>query len=122
MAAHLKGAGNAMKWYRDGIDSKDGNGTRISDYARTGENSLSDVPLINFKKPIGGNIISNNLTRQQEQIVAARQLAQNHTVNNTEVMVQTVHIQTAADTMRGVGSDMVNGIRDKLNQFNMGMI
>ena len=123
MAAHLKGAGNAMKWYRDGIDSKDGNGTRISDYARTGENALSNVPLINFKKPIGGNIISNNLTRQQEQIVAARQLAQNHAVtNNTEVMVQNVNIQTASDTMRGVGSDMVNGIRDKLSQFNMGMI
>lgn len=80
-------------------------------------------PIISARAPIGGSIVSENLTRQQEQIVAARQLAQNHAVtNNTEVMVQNVNIQTASDTMRGVGSDMVNGIRDKLSQFNMGMI
>lgn len=84
---------------------------------------LPNMPLIISKNPIGGSAVSNNLTRQQEQIVAARQLAQNHAVtNNTEVMVQNVNIQTASDTMRGVGSDMVNGIRDKLSQFNMGMI
>lgn len=40
MAAHLKGAGNAKKWYQDGIDSKDGNGTRLSDYAKFGEGTV----------------------------------------------------------------------------------
>lgn len=37
MAAHLKGAGNAAKWYKKGKDSKDGNGTNTSDYAKFGE-------------------------------------------------------------------------------------
>ena len=43
MAAHLKGAGNAKKWYLSGINSKDGNGTRTSDYAEFGEGALKWV-------------------------------------------------------------------------------
>lgn len=40
MAAHLKGAGNAEKWYVKRKDSGDGNGTRTSDYANFGEGAL----------------------------------------------------------------------------------
>jgi hypothetical protein len=33
-AAHLGGAGNVRKWFRRGIEFKDGNGTRITSYMR----------------------------------------------------------------------------------------
>lgn len=36
-AAHLVGAGRAIKWYKYRLESKDGNGTRASKYARDGE-------------------------------------------------------------------------------------
>ncbi len=39
-AAHLVGAGNALRWYKYRIDSKDGNGTRASKYARDGERAI----------------------------------------------------------------------------------
>lgn len=48
MASHLKGAGNAKRWYKFGKDSKDANGTRTSDYAQYGENSLN-----NFQGGVG---------------------------------------------------------------------
>lgn len=38
--AHLVGAGNAARWYKYRIDSKDGNGTRASTYARDGEHAI----------------------------------------------------------------------------------
>ncbi|ENX58790.1 MULTISPECIES: hypothetical protein [Acinetobacter] len=59
MAAHLKGAGNARKWYSKGQDSKDGNGTRTSDYAKYGEGTLDFAkanPVVNvlsFAPPYG---------------------------------------------------------------------
>ena len=40
-AAHLKGSGYADSWYLRGKDSKDGNGTRTSDYAALGEQAIS---------------------------------------------------------------------------------
>lgn len=53
MAAHLKGAGNAKKWYSKGQDSKDGNGTRTSDYAKFGEGALKWVsPSNNINKTV----------------------------------------------------------------------
>lgn len=56
MAAHLKGAGNAKKWYLNGINSKDGNGTRTSDYAKFGEGALKWVyPLDNTSNVIPRN-------------------------------------------------------------------
>lgn len=39
--AHLKGAGAANNWYLRGKDSRDGNGTRSSDYAKLGEQAIS---------------------------------------------------------------------------------
>lgn len=61
MAAHLKGAGNARKWYANGIDSKDGNGTRTSDYARFGEGALKwvvPVKSTTVKNSVNPNIQS----------------------------------------------------------------
>ncbi len=40
-AAHLKGSGKANNWYLRRKDSKDGNGTRTSDYARLGEKAIT---------------------------------------------------------------------------------
>ena len=40
-AAHLKGSGAANSWYLRGKDSKDGNGTRTSDYAQMGEAAIN---------------------------------------------------------------------------------
>lgn len=39
-AAHLKGSGAANSWYLRGKNSKDGNGTRTSDYAELGEEAI----------------------------------------------------------------------------------
>ena len=39
-AAHLKGIVGAKKWYKYGIDSHDGNGTNVSDYARQAERAI----------------------------------------------------------------------------------
>lgn len=40
-AAHLKGSGAANSWYLRGKDSRDGNGTNTSDYARLGEAAIN---------------------------------------------------------------------------------
>lgn len=40
-AAHLKGSGAANSWYLRGKDSRDGNGTRTSDYAELGEDAIN---------------------------------------------------------------------------------
>ncbi|MBK8454118.1 MAG: hypothetical protein WAQ53_07970 [Thiofilum sp.] len=40
-AAHLKGSGAANSWYLRGKDSRDGNGTRTSDYAKLGEQAIN---------------------------------------------------------------------------------
>lgn len=40
-AAHLKGSGAANNWYLRRKNSKDGNGTRTSDYARMGERAIN---------------------------------------------------------------------------------
>lgn len=42
-AAHLKGAGNALKLLRDGKDSRDANGTSTAYYAQLGKNAMSDT-------------------------------------------------------------------------------
>ena len=53
MAAHLKGAGNALKWYAKKKDSKDGNGTRTSDYARFGEQTARWInPVVVGNEPM----------------------------------------------------------------------
>ncbi len=39
-AAHLVGAGKAARWYKYRLDSKDGNDTRASKYARDGERAI----------------------------------------------------------------------------------
>ena len=43
MASHLKGAAAAKRWYENGKDSKDGNNTKTSDYAKFGEGALDWV-------------------------------------------------------------------------------
>lgn len=40
-AAHLKGSGAANSWYLRGKDSRDGNGTKTSDYAALGEAAIN---------------------------------------------------------------------------------
>ncbi len=42
-AAHLIGTHRAIRWYKYSIDSKDGNGTRTSTYARQGERAVKNV-------------------------------------------------------------------------------
>ena len=61
-AAHLKGGGNARNWYKYGRDSKDGNGTKVSTYAkqaertvRTARLTLHTVPDIQVKGYTGEN-------------------------------------------------------------------
>lgn len=40
-AAHLKGVNSAKRWYKYGIDSKDGNGMKVSVYAKQAEKAVS---------------------------------------------------------------------------------
>ncbi len=59
-AAHLKGGIAARNWYKYGKDSKDGNGTKVSTYARQAERAVSratlfTVPDIQVKGYIGEN-------------------------------------------------------------------
>lgn len=42
-AAHLKGLSAAIRWYKYGKDSKDGNGTKISAYARSAEQAVKNI-------------------------------------------------------------------------------
>lgn len=42
-ASHLKGTGNARKWYKYKQDSKDGNGTRTSTYALQAERAVQQI-------------------------------------------------------------------------------
>lgn len=42
-AAHLIGSRRAVRWYKYGIDSQDGNGTKTSKYAKQGENSVKGI-------------------------------------------------------------------------------
>ncbi len=51
-AAHLKGSGKANNWYLRGKDSKDGNGTRTSDYARMGEKAITTRNKYCKEKPV----------------------------------------------------------------------
>ena len=41
-ASHLKGVGNALKLFKNGIDSRDANGTSTSYYAQLGKNAMTD--------------------------------------------------------------------------------
>ncbi len=41
-ASHLKGAGNALKLFKNGTDSRDANGTSTSYYAQLGRNAMAD--------------------------------------------------------------------------------
>lgn len=80
MAAHLKGAGNAAKWYKKGKDSKDGNGTNTSDYAKFGEGFMEWIPgaeqkiaPINppYKAPVINNVAPPTANPHKDQINAA---------------------------------------------------
>lgn len=42
-AAHLIGSRRAIRWYKYGLDSKDGNGMKTSTYAQQGENSVKGI-------------------------------------------------------------------------------
>ena len=42
-ASHLKGVNAAVRWYKYGKDSKDGNGTKISAYARSAERAVRNI-------------------------------------------------------------------------------
>lgn len=86
MAAHLKGAGNAKKWYAKGIDSKDGNGTKTSDYAQFGEGALNYVNPVtvlppNVKNLTNNSNVPNGNPHKGQQLSASQPSASNVTIN-----------------------------------------
>lgn len=109
MAAHLKGAGNAKKWYSQGVDSKDGYGTKTSDYANYGENFMDFAPRKNDSKspPVsnkGQAAIGNSTSR----------------VNNTtvETNIGEVKVYTAATDVQGIAKDFSNTLAFNMNTYS----
>lgn len=83
-------------------------------------NYYGNMPLIQAQAPAGGAAVAANLNRHAPQMAAAK--APQQINNRTEVVVQNVQVHTAAHTMTGTGSDMAQGIRSRINQFNSGMV
>lgn len=100
MAAHLKGAGNAKKWYVQGIDSKDGNGTRTSDYARAGEASL----------------------RFAQQASNSARMSTTNVNKTTEIAMNgDVHVHTSANTLKDNLMAASGAVYNRAIQFDTGM-
>ncbi|MDW0656982.1 peptidoglycan-binding protein LysM [Mannheimia haemolytica] len=135
MAAHLKGAGGAKAFANSGIDSSDGNGTKISDYYNTGRKaiqlakqgkSIQSKP-INLNTPVGGYAVANALKANQHTFTTMQNLAQPQNISNnqkTEVAFNGgIHINSTAGTLGGTAQDFVNGVQNRVNvmQFNTGL-
>lgn len=113
MAAHLKGAGNAAKWYKNGKDSKDGNGTNTSDYAKFGENFMEWMPqpAANLPKPTTLNNAlpagnphkdqSNQATSKQSQsnVVSMNQKTDIHVYGSDNSQQAALAIQQKQDAV-----------------------
>lgn len=135
MAAHLKGAGGAKAFANSGIDSSDGNGTKISDYYNTGRKaiqlakqgkSIQSKP-INWNEPVGGHAVANALNANQHTFATMQNLSQPQNINNnqkTEVAFNGgIHINSSAGTLGGTAQDFMNETRNRVNvmQFNTGL-
>lgn len=116
MAAHLKGAGNAKKWYSQGTDSKDGYGTKTSDYANYGENFMDFAPQKNDSK---SPPVSN---KGQAAIGNATSRVSSSTV---ETHIGEVNVYTAATDSHGIareiGLALDNALRFNTYAFDSGL-
>jgi hypothetical protein len=108
MAAHLKGAGNAAKWYGSGVDSKDGNGTRTSDYANFGENTFKVNSQVQNAASWAGR--------------AGSQVAMAQPSKNVEVNMGDIKVYTTANTLEGNLQAGLSGARNNVAQFGLGVV
>lgn len=136
MAAHLKGAGGAKAFANSGIDSSDGNGTKISDYYNTGRKAIQlakqSKPIqsksIDWNAPVGGYMVATALNATQQARQTMQNLAQPQNINNnqrTEVVINGgVNVHSSASTITGTTQDAVNGLKTSMSglQFNTGLV
>lgn len=136
MAAHLKGAGGAKAFANSGIDSTDGNGTKISDYYNTGQKAIQlakqSKPIqsksIDWNAPVGGYMVATALNATQQARQTMQNLAQPQNINNnqrTEVVINGgVNVHSSASTITGTTQDAVNGLKTSMSglQFNTGLV
>lgn len=137
MAAHLKGAGGAKAFANSGIDSTDGNGTKISDYYNTGRKAIQSAKQqgksnqskpIDWNTPVGGYMVATALNATQQARQTMQNLAQPQSINNnqrTEVVINGgVNVHSSASTITGTTQDAANGIKTSMSglQFNTGLV
>ncbi|MFY1028180.1 peptidoglycan-binding protein LysM [Actinobacillus seminis] len=139
MAAHLKGAGGAKAFVNSGIDSSDGNGTKISDYYNTGrkaiqivkqqgKSSQSESKPLDWNAPVGGFAVVEALNKSLMARQNIQNFAQPHNINNnqrTEVVINGgVNVNSGSSTIAGTAQDAVTGIKTSLTalQFNTGLV
>lgn len=137
MAAHLKGAGGAKAFANSGIDSSDGNGTKISDYYNTGRKAIqlakqqgksNQSKPIDWNTPVGGFAVATALNATQQARQTMQNLAQPQSINNnqrTEVVINGgVNVNSSASTITGTTQDAANGIKTSMSglQFNTGLV
>ncbi|MDO9799671.1 peptidoglycan-binding protein LysM [Glaesserella parasuis] len=137
MASHLKGAGGAKAFTNSGIDSTDGNGTKISDYYNTGRKAIqlakqqgksNQSKPIDWNTPVGGYMVATALNATQQARQTMQNLAQPQSINNnqrTEVVINGgVNVHSSASTITGTTQDAANGIKTSMSglQFNTGLV
>ncbi|MDP0368845.1 peptidoglycan-binding protein LysM [Glaesserella parasuis] len=137
MASHLKGAGGAKAFTNSGIDSTDGNGTKISDYYNTGRKAIqlakqqgksNQSKPIDWNTPVGGYMVATALNATQQARQTMQNLAQPQSINNnqrTEVVINGgVNVHSSASTITGTTQDAANGIKTSMSglQFNTGFV
>lgn len=79
---------------------------------------LSEIPIV-------GQAVADNLANHHRKIQSEKVLAKPQKVvhnQKTEVVVQTVNINTSSSTMKGAGKDMAQGISSNVTQLNIGMV
>lgn len=117
MAAHLKGAGNARKWYASSIDSKDGNGTKTSDYARFGEGALKWV--VPTKSTTIKNTGISNIKNAAPPSGNPHKSQVNNSASNMSASNVTIHQSFKTDmTLNGVSSPIESANAVKRQQEN----
>lgn len=123
MAAHLKGAGPAGDWYRRGIDSKDGNGTKTSDYAKFGEDALKWVQPTTIKTSSLSNTRASNIQSYAPPQGNPHKNQINSSASNMSASNVTIHQSFKTDmTLNGVSSPVESANAVKRQQENSMMM
>ncbi len=118
MAAHLKGAGNANKWYSRGIDSKDGNGTRTSDYAATGERAMMAAISSDVQR---NSYAATNFVHHAAAAQAANITNNNHSTANVSINGG-IHVQSSSPTISGTMADASHAAHQRMGLLAVGAI